>query len=279
MRGTRDEDVREFRARAGPLLAADEVRHSVPLGVLATIEDDPERYAEHHLWLAEDDDGKVAACAFMTPPFRLLPMGGPAGFDELVEVVRADPVSVPGVSGFVPEVDRFAERWVAATGAATRIDMEMRVYTADAVTPPAAAPGGMRVATEADRVLLTEWAHAFAAETGLTEGPEEIARSVVGRIGADPGIVLWEDDGIPVTLAGAVQSSPGIARVGPVYTPPEHRRRGYATSLVAEWTAELLRRGAERCMLFTDLANPTSNSIYQAVGYRPVGESRLIDFI
>ena len=278
MRGTRIDDVREFRARVAPLLAADEVRHSVPLGVLAAIEHDPGRYAEHHLWLA-DEGGTVAACAFMTPPFRLLPMGGPAGFDELIDAIRSDPVSIPGVSGFRPEVERFAERWTAATGAATRVDMSMRVYTTDAVVQAPATPGHMRPATDADRALLTGWAHAFAAETGLSEGPAEIARSVVGRIGADPGIVIWEDGGTPVTLAGAVQSSPGIARVGPVYTPPEHRRRGYATSLVAEWTSELLRRGAGRCMLFTDLANPTSNSTYQAVGYRPVGESRLIDFI
>jgi predicted GNAT family acetyltransferase len=76
-----------------------------------------------------------------------------------------------------------------------------------------------------------------------------------------------------------VESSPGTARVGPVYTPPEHRRRGYATSLVEEWTSELLRRGMRRCVLFTDLANPTSNSIYQAVGYRPAGDARMIDFV
>jgi uncharacterized protein len=278
VRGMRVDDVRAFRTRVAPLLAADEVRHSVPLGVLAAIEHDPGRYAAHHLWLA-DDGGTVAACAFMTPPFRLLPMGGPAGFDELIDAIRSDGVPIPGVSGFLPEVEQFAERWTAITGESARVDMSMRVYTAAAVVQPTAAPGRMRAATDADRALLTEWAHAFAAETMLSEGPEEIARSVVGRIGADPGIVIWEDGGIPVTLAGAVQSSPGIARVGPVYTPPEHRRRGYATSLVAEWTAELLRRGTERCMLFTDLANPTSNSIYQAVGYRPVGESRLIDFL
>jgi predicted GNAT family acetyltransferase len=278
VRGMRVADVRAFRTRVGPLLARDEVRHSVPLGVLAAIEHDPGRYPEHHLWLAEDDAG-VAACALMTPPFRLLPMGGPEGFDELVATVLADAVEIPGVSGFLPEVEHFAERWVASTGATTRLDMSMRVYTAAAVSAPAAAPGRMRAAGGGDRALLADWAHAFAVETGLTEGPEEIARSVDARIGADPGVVVWEDGGIPVTFAAAIASSPGITRVGPVYTPPEYRRRGYATSLVAAWTSELLRRGAGRCMLFTDMANPTSNSIYQAVGYRPAGRSLLFDFV
>ena len=156
--------------------------------------------------------------------------------------------------------------------------MSMRMYATTAVTSVPAADGTMRAAGEGDRALLAEWAHAFARETGLREGPAEIARSVESRVGADPGIVIWEAAGVPVTLAGATVSSPGIARVGPVYTPPEHRRHGYATSLVAAWTTELLRRGMRRCVLFTDLANPTSNSNYQAVGYEPVADAAQIDF-
>ena len=102
MRGTRVDDVRDFREQVEPLLVEDEVRHSVPLGILATIERDPGRYAEHHLWLVEDG-GAVVACALMTPPFRLLVMGRAAGFDELVATIHVDRVPVPGVNGFVPE--------------------------------------------------------------------------------------------------------------------------------------------------------------------------------
>ena len=156
--------------------------------------------------------------------------------------------------------------------------MSMRMYAASAVTPVPAADGAMRAAGEGDRALLAEWAHAFAREAGLRVGPAEIARSLDSRVGADPGIAIWEAAGVPVTLAGATVSSPGIARVGPVYTPPEHRRHGYATSLVAAWTTELLRRGMRRCVLFTDLANPTSNSIYQAIGFRPIGDRRVVPF-
>jgi predicted GNAT family acetyltransferase len=280
VRGARVTDAAEFRARAGPLLEADELRHTVPLGVLSTLERDPGRYAERYLWLVEDA-GDVVACALMTPPFHLLALGRADGFDELVAAVRADGVRVPGVSGFVPEVEEFAQRWTRATGAETRLRMSMRMYSTDAVSAVPVAPGHMRAAFESDRPLVGEWGRAFAVETGLdrSEGPEEVVRSIEGRIGADPGIVVWETGGIPVALAGATESSPGIARVGPVYTPPEHRRRGYATSLVAAWTEDLLGRGVRRCALFTDLANPTSNSIYQAVGYRPVADARLVDFI
>jgi len=278
VRGARVDDVRDFRARTERLLLADELRHSVPLGVLATIERDPSRFAEHHHWLVEEAGG-VVACALRTPPFHLLVMGHPAGFDELVATVRADGVPMPGVNGFLPEAMEFAERWARATGTSTRTAMSMRMFSIDAVVPAPAAPGRMRAAREADRALVGEWARAFALETGLPEGPEQVASGLSAQLGADPGIAVWEVGSSPVALAGGRESSPGIARVGPVYTPPEHRRHGYATSLVAAWTSELLRRGMRRCGLFTDLANPTSNSIYQAVGYRPYADSAVIDFV
>ena len=278
MRGARVTDAAEFRGRAGPLLEEDELRHTVPLGVLSTLERDPSRYAERHLWLVENA-GRVVACAMMTPPFHLLVAGqDQAALEELVATVRGDGVPVPGVNGVVPEAEQFAACWARATGATTRRSMSLRMYATTSVTPVPAAVGEMRTAGESDRSLLAEWAHAFADETGLQGGPGEIARSIVARVGADPGIVLWDVGGTVVTMAGASVSSPGIARVGPVYTPPKHRRRGYATSLVAAWTEELLGRGIRRCALFTDLANPTSNSIYQAVGYRPVADAAEFDF-
>ena len=279
MRGARLTGAAEFRERARPLLEEDELRHTVPLGVLSTLERDRGRYAEHHLWLVEDA-GAVVACAMMTPPFRLLVAGQDgAALDELVATVMRDGPDVPGVNGPVPEADEFAARWASATGAATRLARSMRMYATAAVTAVSPAEGAMRAAGDADRELLAEWAHAFAFETGLHEGPAEIARSIDARLGGDPGIVVWDAGGEPVAMAGASVSSPGIARVGPVYTPPEHRRRGYATSLVAAWTDELLGRGIRRCALFTDLANPTSNSIYQTVGYRPVTDAVEIDFV
>jgi uncharacterized protein len=279
VRGARITDAAEFRGRAGPLLEADELRHTVPLGVLSTLERDPSRYAEHYLWLVEDA-GRVVACAMMTPPFHLLVAGqDPAAFEELVSTVRGDRVQVPGVNGVVPEAEMFAASWANATGATTRRSMSLRMYATTSVNAVPGTVGEMRTAGGSDRGLLAEWARAFADETGLQGGPGEIARSIVARVGADPGIVLWDVGGTAVTMAGASVSSPGIARVGPVYTPPEHRRRGYATALVATWTDELLSRGIRRCALFTDLANPTSNSIYQAVGYRPVADAVEIDFV
>jgi predicted GNAT family acetyltransferase len=81
---------------------------------------------------------------------------------------------------------------------------------------------------------------------------------------------FWVDEaGQKVHLTAANPPSFGVARVGPVYTPPERRGQGWASSAVAEVSRRLLAEGARVC-LFTDQANPTSNRIYTALGYRPV---------
>ncbi len=170
MRGVSVTDPAEFRDRAGPLLMGDELRHTIQLAVLAQIERGG-RFAEHHLWVVEDGD-RAVACAMMTPPFHLLVAGDPGeAFGELVATVRGGGVVVPGVTGFLPEAREFATRWAGATGAATRPVMSMRMYATSAVTPVPVADGAMRTAGEGDRALLAEWAHAFAHEAGLHEGP------------------------------------------------------------------------------------------------------------
>ncbi len=75
--------------------------------------------------------------------------------------------------------------------------------------------------------------------------------------------------GQAVHLTGANAVSFGAQRIGPVYTPPEHRGHGYASAAVAEISRRFLAAGSRPC-LFTDQANPVSNRIYQAIGYRPV---------
>jgi hypothetical protein len=89
--------------------------------------------------------------------------------------------------------------------------------------------------------------------------------------------VIW-DDGQAVSMAGFGGRTPNGIRIGPVYTPPELRGRGYASALTAALTQRLLDEGRQFCFLFTDLANPTSNSIYQRIGYRPVSDVDLWRF-
>jgi hypothetical protein len=133
----------------------------------------------------------------------------------------------------------------------------------------------------ADRPLLLEWLRAFTFEA-IPRPEEDIERMEhlldTRFIGEDAAMWLWERDGEPVSLAGYTGPTLTGTRVGPVYTPPEHRRRGYASALVAELSGFLLGRGHRACFLYTDLANPTSNAIYERIGYERVAEAAEIRF-
>lgn len=131
------------------------------------------------------------------------------------------------------------------------------------------AVGRLRPADRSERHLLAEWMRAFSEEAGLLGGDRAV--ELVDAQLAHGRLFVWDDHG-PVSMAGTAPRVSGVARVGPVYTPPEHRRCGYATSMVAAVSRHALADGADRCMLFTDLANPTSNRIYAEIGYRRVAD-------
>jgi len=160
---------------------------------------------------------------------------------------------------------------VTARSGACSKGVAERIYQLDAVTPVVGVPGALRRATEADRALAVAWAVAFQREALGDDDPRTAARMVDARLGggADSGLYVW-DDGQPVSLAGYSGPTPHGIRVGPVYTPPAHRGKGYASACVAALSQLLLDGGRAHCFLFTDLGNPTSNHIYQAIGYQPV---------
>jgi predicted GNAT family acetyltransferase len=160
--------------------------------------------------------------------------------------------------------------------------VEQGIYALTTVVDPPEPAGASRLAGPADRNLLLQWIDDFAAEV-LREGPQRDPgrheRSIDVRLGSgDAGFALWEVDGAPVSLVGFGGRTPNGIRVGPVYTPPEHRGRGYASALTARVSRLQLDRGKQFCFLYTDLANPTSNAIYTRIGYERICDSREIVF-
>jgi predicted GNAT family acetyltransferase len=269
----------EFERRATELLCADEARHNLILGLLDALRRHPTLYPDHALWLAEDDDGAVAGAALRTRPLRLV-LAQPRRPEALDALAAAIDEDLPGVVGAVPEVERFARAWAERRSVAASVSMAQGVYALDRVVPPPAPGGGARAATEADRPLLLDWMRAFTREAlGEREPDEErLAQLVDHRLAADEaGFVLWQTDA-PVSLAGYGGLTPTGARIGPVYTPPEQRGRGYGAAVTAAVSAERLAAGRRFCFLYTDLANPTSNSIYARIGYRRVCDSLELDF-
>jgi predicted GNAT family acetyltransferase len=155
--------------------------------------------------------------------------------------------------------------------------MGLRLFRLETVRPPAPVPGRLREALPQDRDLLVEWSAAFMAEA-LPDEPGDPAAPIDLRLGR-PGLVwIWEDGGIPVSTAHRTEPALGVVRVANVYTPPELRGRGYASACVAGLSQDALDHGVIHCALYTDLSNPTSNKIYQAIGYEPVGDTQVWHF-
>ncbi len=270
------EDPVEFRERALPLLMADEPRHCVMLSVSRQLVEDPSVYSSHTLWLVECDGTDVLA-AHLTPPFDLaISRPSEAGAVEaLVQFIAAGDTPPPGVSAGLPEADTFARAWSQRTGQRAVRSVAQGIYRLDAVRPVPTPSGAMRAATEDDRALLIEWFDAFTNEAipDFRDEPGRTERQIDRRLAApEPNLFLWED-GDPVSLVGAAGLTPNGIRIGPVYTPTEHRGRGYGTALTAAVSALQLERGRSFCFLYTDLSNPTSNAIYRQIGYEQVCEA------
>jgi predicted GNAT family acetyltransferase len=180
------------------------------------------------------------------------------------DVWRACP-DAASVIGPRPTVDAFAADLAAISGMTAAPHTNQRLYELRAVVPPARPPRGhLRTARAGDAAPLVAWATDFFAAIREPGDAHGFVRSHL----ADGSLVVWDDEG-PAAMAAAAGRTTHAARVGFVYTPPERRRRGYASALVAALSQRLLDEGRSSCCLYTDLANPTSNAIYQRIGFTP----------
>ena len=258
--------------RASEFLAGDPVRNNLVLTLLhgRVAYPDPGRY-----WIATSDT-RVEGVVLQSPLHfiaGLTPMR-PEVISAMVDAIAADAVALPGVMGDASTSAQFAGAWTERTKSAARPVLGQRLYEVDAVVAARPTSGTLRRAVLDDRELLITWLHAFNDEMG--ESVVDPADVVDRRLAAG-GWYLW-DDSIPVAMAGRTVAVAGVARVGPVYTPPERRGRGYAAALVGGLSVAILDE-CNRCILYTDLHNPTSNSIYRALGYRAVAEVLRYEFI
>lgn len=280
MRIERHDDPAQFFALVAPFLERREAQHNLQLGFRARLEADRHAFGPRDpvLYAALDDVGEVVAVATQTPPFGVvLSEMDPAVAAAVADRLASDGAELPTAGGPVEVARVFAERWSALTGLRASVQLDERIYEATAVVHPVGVPGAMRPYSPADRPVALDLMRAFFAEA-MPDSPEGRVEQIVDERATGKGsLVVWEDDGRVVSLAGHAGETPNGSRVGPVYTPPELRGRGYASALTAALTEQLLAR-RRFCFLFTDLANPTSNSIYQRIGYRPVTDITLWRF-
>lgn len=261
------EDPSEALAAAGAFLRARPVDNTVILSLLRSriARPQPGRY----VWVESDDD----VCGFfMQSPVEFLAPITPMPREAVEALVAAlDGVMVPGINGEAATAAVFAGAWASRRKVPARPADGMRLYSLDAFVPPAPVPGVLRPYREDDFPRVVQWTRAFADETGApmppTESDEASARDLIDS----RRIWLWEVDGTVVCMVGAIAGAENVSRVGPVYTPPDQRGQGFAAACTGAVTQLLLDEG-EHPVLFTQLENPTSNSVYQRLGYRAVSE-------
>lgn len=274
MEVVRSRTVPEFMALAGEFLAAREAEHSLIFGILSNYEADPSQYSEPPYLAAVVHGNLVVGAAMRTPPWRLVvsEMDHPNAVHRLADDLAG--ADLPGVVGSAEPAGQFAEAWAERTGTPTRLGRHERNFRLRRVIPPRRAPGELIRSRPEDRTILAAWAKAFHDEAIGDSGPAQDYDEMAARWirGHGRTAYLWVDGGRPVSLAGAGGLTPSGIRIGPVYTPPELRGRGYASNLVAGVSQLLLDSGRRFVFLFTDLANPTANRIYQAIGYEAVND-------
>jgi GNAT superfamily N-acetyltransferase len=275
IRVRRSPDVQTFLVEAGSFLAEREAEHNLLFGICSQLGRDPMPFGGGPPYFAiSEDEGRVIGAAIRTPPHNLVlsETDDLAAIEPLVRDVRDAVDLLPGVLGPRKAASAFVRVWCDRAGGGATITMQSRIYRASTATPPGGIAGAMRPYRDEDRALTIRWFDAFVREALPEEAVSDPSEEQIRRRLADPdgGMRLWEDDARPVSLACFGSRTPNGIRIGPVYTPPELRGKGYASVLVGQMTAALLDGGHRYCFLFTDVSNPTPNSIYQRIGYEAV---------
>jgi predicted GNAT family acetyltransferase len=262
----------EFREAANNLmlgLCGQQIRH-------------PERFPCSPVMRIVEENGSFVLAAIRTPPHRLILASGRTaisdeGMKQFSESLFRAGQKLPGVFGPVELAGKFAVDWEEITGVHRQASELLRLYELNAVALPAPDRGRLRTAEAGDFDLVAGWWHAARMEMFGKADAEEDHQTAKYRVD-DGDVYLW-DDGGPVSMAYRTRPTRHGIGVGMVYTPPQARCRGYATACVGELSRMLLQTGWEFCTLFADVLNPVSNSIYQKIGYRPIGDVSEYSFL
>ncbi len=272
-------DVASFQERVLPLLLQHECENCIIIGIVARLIEgkSPTRSGEPTvpLLLAVEDDGQVVGAAVQTPPHALLaaPLdGGIAG--AIAMDLRNRNWRGREFVATVPSARRLADAWRSVCGRNYGTHRSLCVFRLDRVIDPLRAPGALAPAQLLDLALLAEWSGSFSREIG--EPLDDPAPST--RRAIEEGRLHVWIDGEPRAICAWAGPTPNGIRINQVFTPPQFRGRGYASNATAELSRRLLALGRKFCFLFTDAANPTSNSIYQKIGYRAVADLEHLRF-
>jgi GNAT superfamily N-acetyltransferase len=279
--------VDDFLAEAGEFLRSDRVRNTVILTVTETSRINGQALADGKpardeprfgYWRPASGQSQVAGAFMHTPGFPvLLTSVSQQAATALAGQLAGSGRLILGINAAEDGARAFADAWRQHTGDVPRVHRWNRLFRLGELISPDPAPGGApRLATARDRGLLIDWLGAFAIEVDDLSAQDHGA-AADERLSYG-GITIWEADGVPVSIAGVTRAVGSMVRVGPVYTPPAHRGHGYAAAVTAAVSQAALDAGVTDVLLYTDLANPTSNALYPRIGYRPVEDRLVLSF-
>ncbi|MGI0490191.1 GNAT family N-acetyltransferase [Alkalinema pantanalense CENA528] len=265
--------------------------NNLPLGVWQTLTAMEKTRLQQCFVAYLDHAGEIVGVALQMQPYPLLLSFGwdQVGLQLVIQALQTQGRSVSGVSAMVTEAQQFAHLWTTTTGQPHALEMGMRLHQLTACQPISPTPGFLRLATAADRAWLIEAYRMFNQEVF----PERSGSNAFSDVEASIDLFLqqqraylWLDtvedsraEAEPVSFVCSQRFSPQFARVGPVFTPLQHRRKGYATACVYAVSQMQLNQGCHSCFIFTDLKNPTSNHIYAKIGYRAIGDWAIYNFL
>jgi predicted GNAT family acetyltransferase len=258
-------------------LFENEPMNCLGIGIVNTLIRNPATYPTFHLWTLNSSSEDVRGCAWWTPPMPIglstMPIESARALADFVLNLDVRPTAVVGPKEVV---QAFADEWIRV-GQQVCDRINQRIFKCTEPISPSSVGGRMIVANDTHLDLLTTWNHCFGVECNLNQ---EASRA---RQNAEASILnrsrrLWILNSEIVSMAGSTGETSNGARIGAVYTPPQHRGKGFGSMLVYQLTMEILQSGKAMSFLYTDLSNPTSNSIYQKMGYKPVGDSLYLRF-
>lgn len=280
-------NIHEFYHATHDILMRHEAQNMIPLGniIIGYKGEDKTDWRNPENWLMAtiSEANSILLTAIMTPPHNITLYAtdniiNPEAVNCLIDGLKDR--KIPGVTTEKILAEYFAKEYTVHTGLNVKTMMNQRIYELTAVNPVVQKVGKIRLLDEKDMPFFPYWVEAFyaAASYGKTEMsiPQD-ADPYLYRLAARKLYVL-EDNGVPVSMAGYTREMQTAIGIAFVYTPPYHRKKGYATSIVAQISELALEKGFTKCVLYTDLANPTSNSIYQKIGYTPICDSLQLKF-
>ncbi|MDQ0257326.1 putative GNAT family acetyltransferase [Evansella vedderi] len=284
-------DIRQYTSatevleKVGKCLMEREAENNLPLGLLHRLKKNEEKRVKYEpgkepfIAVVEENDGKLGMIMVQTPPDNLVICGKEEFIKPIVKWLCKKGIDLPGVVGCKPIIDKFVEAWVKETNKTPEVFMRQLIYRLDELQQIPRQKGRLCYATEDDLTLVTYWTQQFHEEA-LEPIDKKRAEEFVKNEIKNNTIFLWRTENCtPVSMAKRARETKNGVVINLVYTPDEYKRQGYATTCVAALSEWLLKEGFKFCSLYTDLDNPTSNSIYTKIGYKPIAESVEYRFI